>query len=698
MDYLKVYEEIFEELERFYDRIENGEIPGLVYRNDQRTLSYNVFDSIQNQSVLIQEAGVGTGKTMGYLVPLVLTYSKFKEHGMPLPGFIVSTASIALQEQLKAELERVEKLLGVKAPVVIAKGKNNYVCLANAYSYLRSTSDTRFKKIISERIGGPNPETRKDMPMENFDKSSYSDITPLAWSQINVSNLNCRYCNFRDKCPYQMQRQSWADSRNIIITNHDMEIDSQRKTIQIFMDKYQGKKVTEDRGPLHKPSFLVIDEAHTFEEKVINAYSKQFTSPQVAADFNQFHDFFNDYNISRLIQQANIVFSDIRSSTNATIKKKKEESVTDEGRYPYAVTRKTIEDVQTFFTLFQEFSGFLDNLRINIGESPLSKDQYFALQRLIEFKSTILDMISPFEKRKNIYWSSFSPEDKRKVVLCCVDKRIPRLAAKIFKEEGYGKLFTSATLSTGKNEDGEPDFSYFMESIGLSPTEFQGTSITIEEPIDSPYDYDNNALMYISKNALSPRHTDHEEYLESIAAEIDKLMRASHGRSLVLFTSKSDMNAVYSRLKGNDYGFNLILQNENNSDISKQKFIEDTDSCLFSTGFWEGIDVKGEALQQVIIPKLPFPVVDPVIDSKAKVYGGGIGFEKVYMPSMLLDLKQGAGRLIRGENDIGVVSLLDARIIPNEYKDSIESSLPFTNITTNPEDVETFFKEKQKRV
>ena len=230
----------------------------------------------------------------------------------------------------------------------------------------------------------------------------------------------------------------------------------------------------------------------------------------------------------------------------------------------------------------------------------------------------------------------------------------------------------------------------FANNLGLD--RINGIPIIKEFPGKSPFDYDNNALLYLSDDCLSPKSLDRDLYLDTLASKIDELINITEGRSLVLFTSKEDMRRVYQKVTMNNYDFNIMLQTDDvSADTLKERFKEDKQSVLFATGsFFEGIDVKGEALENVIITKLPFPVVNPIIEEKASHFRDG--FREVYLPEMIIKLKQGVGRLIRSSTDKGIVSILDPRY--KEYEDVILESLPFNNVTTDIEEVKDFATNK----
>ena len=321
--------------------------------------------------------------------------------------------------------------------------------------------------------------------------------------------------------------------------------------------------------------------------------------------------------------------------------------------------------------------------------SEANRYQYFD-KKLINYISILKkyvdifkDMIS--DNSKNIYFVSFIASTKDHINLEYVKKDIYKEAAKLLSNNNYGKVFTSATMTTTKD-----NYNYFANNLGLN--DINGISVVKEFSQTSPYDYENNSLLYLSDDCVTPKSLDHNLYLNSIANKVSELIKITDGRTLVLFTSKEDMRRVYEIVNKEQYDFNIILQTDDiNADSLKNTFKEDTTSVLFATGsFFEGIDVKGESLENVIITKLPFPVVEPIIEEKASHFRDGV--KEVYLPEMLIKLKQGAGRLIRSSTDKGIVSILDSRY--KDYEEAIVEALPFTNITKNIEDVESFANNK----
>ena len=680
----------------FYDRVQNqefcykddnGKIVGLTYRDDQRTLSYNVLDSFFRQQILIQEAGVGTGKTMAYLIPLICTYIAINRYNNEPRGFVISTSTIALQEQIQKEIKDLVKTLNnsrflsengfpkINLPVAIAKGYNNYVCIKRANRYLDGRDNDKDKEIIREIFESNSPD--------RLDKTAYSRICCKSWENIRIRNLDCRRCSYKDACLYRLTQKKLTDRGRIVVVNHDILVNN-------LKDVKQGRV-----SKIHQPSYLIIDEAHTLEERIIDAYAQELDERLVEKYFNALHYLFegwtideNKLGINFLINSAKRVVESLKLD-NKEMPIEQEENIIDEGRYPFTISKETKEIIQEYLKVYELFYRGVENFEWTTYEKV-------RLLYLIDFSEALREMCKIPKKRSKIFWVSYPTTGNGELKICYVDKKISHLSARLFNEKDYGLMFTSATLATGTLEDGTRDMEYLIDNLGLKPDEFSDNNLVFEPYIKSPYDYDNNTMMYLSKNTLSPKTKNHSDYLDSITDEIDRLINSSHGRGLILFTSKSDMREVHSKLKERPHKFNIYIQNDNNSDMSKRKFIADKNSCLLSTGFWEGIDVKGEPLEHVIIVKLPFPIVDPVIEAKDEMHGED---HRVYLSSMMIKLLQGTGRLIRGEKDRGVVSILDSRIFrTKKYMAAIENALPFSRVTSDIEDVGNFFGNKQQSV
>ena len=643
---------LYKDTDTFFENINEQSSLNAEYRPGQHSLALDTVDAINNKEISLVEAGVGSGKSWGYLVPLLLA----SKNDPNFKGFIISTSSIALQEQLKREIKVLSDVLGVDIDVTIAKGRNNYICPKRLGNYVKANpDDTDIKEIVSKSDNGI------------IDKENYPNIARHVWNRININQTNCSKCLDKKNCQYILNRKNLPKAK-YVVCNHDLLVEAlKRDTVDTI---------------LKNPDILVVDEAHALEEKIRNSYKKTITKKELEMLINYVTVAVSDYSEETYaedftITALNRVFNDISHRARYQYRKssKTDTEIFNDETSGFTMTEHLAEDLRVL-------TARLDNLLARCYQHKSYNSKLARFYRsLEEYNNVFKDLLKPEHNRDNVYIASFMPNTHNHISLDYVPKNIALLAKNLLGDNSYGKVFTSATMTTG-----DDDYTYFATNLGLD--RINGVKIVKEYPQKSPFDYDNNALLYLDKTTVSPKSLDHSLYLKSIALKIDDLIKTTKGRSLVLFTAKQDMLDVYNMLDSKDHDFNLLVQNDRvSADRLKNIFKDDVSSVLFATGsFWEGVDIKGESLMNVIIPKLPFPVVDPIIEEKASYYKDG--FKEVYMKEMLLKLKQGAGRLIRGNKDKGIVAILDSRV--TDYESDIRCSLPFNNVTDKMEDVHDF--------
>lgn len=640
-------QELYNNMDRFYEQLQGQK--HIEYRPGQDTMSYDILDILNNKEVLVIEAGVGIGKSWAYLIPLIYASQnkdKFK-------GFLISTSSIALQEQLQKEVARVSKMLGIDIDVTVAKGKNNYICKKRLEQFLKYSDKKHQYQYLKDIF--------KD---GTVDKKDYN-VPQYVWKRINVDHVSCTNCLYKYDCQYKVTRKQWKQAANIIC-NHDL-------LVEILKRDSQDKLVQD-------PSILIVDEAHTLIEKIVNSYKRSISKTAFESLI------YNIYNRIDESVEDNLPVIDLMNAVFRMISTKAKKEYRAQAREE----KEVLDSESSGFTCTPMMKQRVMELVVQLTELENYVKQYPSSDKklieqvssLKEIRLVFSDLISSFSK--NIYWVNFLPNTKEHIELNYVPKNVSELARKLLSNPNYGKVFTSATLTTGKN-----DYSYFMKGLGLD--QMIGMPVFQEFSQPSPYNYDENTLLYCATDVVNPKSKDHSLYLDSLASKVDELINITDGRSLVLFTSKQDMREVYDRLMQRKHDFNILVQEDGiNAERLKMDFKQDVTSTLLATGaFWEGIDIKGESLEQVIIAKLPFPVVEPVVEERASHYTDG--FKEVYLPEMLLKLKQGAGRLIRSSTDKGIVSILDSRI--NDYGEYVLSALPFNNVTGSIDDVDAFSKE-----
>ena len=375
------------------------------------------------------------------------------------------------------------------------------------------------------------------------------------------------------------------------------------------------------------------------------------------------------------------LYTQINDNVLMTIEKLKKENI-------------EVEDCNGLELVFDEQTIKLSNMIKNILKDINDSIQIHSNKNTEEIEddlneySKMFEILSSGQNGNYLFWIE---RRKRRNYVYCAPKNINTISYDLFfnnnhsfyRLDGKTFIFTSATLSVGKN-----NFKYFMQNIGADLVQ---KGLTLEDSYDSPYDYENNAIIYSCKDIENPKNKN--KYLKELVQKIKELILITNGKALVLFTSKSDMKYVYEHI-GNKIGnINIYIQNDGSSqDTVKRKFKEDINSVLFSTGiFWEGIDIKGKSLSNLIIARLPFPIVDPIMEYKKSLNKNG--FAKVYIPEMLIKLKQGVGRLIRSETDKGIVCILDSRM--DKYEKRIKETLPIKKIVYSIEDLKSFIKKNK---
>lgn len=655
-------ESLYKEVDQFFESLNGSK--ELEYREGQHTMALDIVDTIRDRQILLIEAQVGIGKSYAYLIPLLTAV----KNNSNFQGFIVATSTIALQEQLLKDVHLVAEMLGMDSvDVVLAKGKNNYLCLSRLSEYLKEAGTESYHKILEKILedGGS-------------DRHDFEEIPESVWRKVNVKNCKLYSCPNYGKCKYVVQRENYSAGKKVIITNQDLLV--------------QHMKRGEDSNIFSPVDMIVIDEAHNFENKLRNAHVEAIDKRRIEGAIyclyqSVSYDRDDIFPSTDFFEHLNHFFTLLRFSAKRVMatNKLEVEDFSDHQRIKFVYGPK-------MKAALCNLSSAISRVVIEVKEKN-EKSEVDTLDKrslgVLEGFQKILNDILKGKDAENIYWVDFLDHNGKYIQLMYSPKQMDRIAANIFSREKAGIVLTSATL------DANDHYDYYSNSVGLD--HIMGKAVLKEYPIFSPYNYEENTILYCPKNLVNPNE-EHDLYMDQITEEIKNLITLTKGRSLILFNSKKEMTYVYQRLQQECLEYPIYMQQEGiNSQKIKDQFEKNTNSCLLATGtFFEGIDIKGESLSSLIITKLPFPIVDPVIEERASVYHDY--FQKVYLPEMLLKLKQGTGRLIRSGEDKGVVSILDSRfLLYNEiYQDRLIDSLPFGEVTFDLNEVQHFVQSKLK--
>ena len=622
------------------------------YREGQRELAMAIMRAIKDRKILIAEAGVGIGKSFGYLLPIFQSFKSLKED---FNRVIISTSSIGLQEQLIKDIETFLNTHGMNIKVEVSKGINNYICIKKLTSALNNANlhhDTK-DLLVLEKIKGEiiqhNTSDIADMP----------EISPSLKKRLQVSG-GCPNCEEKKKCPFYLKEESIAEA-NIVVTNH------------VHLPNLLNKKI--------KPDLVVIDEAHNLEELVRLSTSKTINIKEVIDTLTytlnalQFSQRDMHYEVEAFMPIKQAVIGDLtklavalRNNAKAIFKRE------NNGRVNIQEVDRAMINLHSV-----PVRNCLERLICDLGpiknvftSTRYSRDIERAHRLMLEYLKVFIDMYKD-DKSENIYWVNFISADHIEIEYSQKDL-----------SSFYNQLFSSPTILTSGTLATQKNYDHVMLSWGIKDRE----DVITYPPIQTPFNHKKNSLFYYDKTAPHPAETEFFEYVSETASRVNDLINLTDGKSLVLFTSKSTMNAVYKIVKMANPSRNIILQGDKDVSRCKEEFANDIDSCLFATGaFWEGIDLKGRTLSNLIIVKLPFPVEDPIVNYKKTTLDKAQA-DKLAMNVMLMKLAQGCGRLIRSVDDTGVVCCLDPRA--EVYLPIIKSTLPFVNYTDDPDKLAEF--------
>lgn len=660
---------VSERTKNFFDSLQITEAQkktGLTYRKGQEEMAINVCDSIYQDNILIQSAGVGIGKSFAYLIPLMYLIDEYVSQGKEIGPVLISTSSKALQKQLLRDVECLKNVLGLTTDISasISLGMNNYACL---------------KKIERECLGSSLRESEIQLLKKLENLISKKETSELSTLDIKLSNYleqrikanfqDCFKCKNHYSCPVRKELKKVSKS-NIVITNHGQ----------------LTNWATNNTPMLTNASAVVIDEAHHLEEAIRSTQEESLKMEDIIIALDnsncslkkkkQLISLIKNFFISI---KANTVNNDLDNNQNNNCLNYKQQRV------------------QKASALLQlKLKEYFPDIDIEYKSAYKREDKYYQiLKKLFDFCSDITK-----DNCKYIYSSTFYlyNNDKR-VILKRTPKDIKKTIHKIVASRPA--VITSATLPL-----------HIKEDLGIEGEELQYNT---RKHISTPYDFSNNAVFYQRKNSPEPPKTHllkdnsaiYNDYIEDLAKKISSQIKLSEGRSLVLFTSKKVAQDTYEKVKelmqkynsnSNNKTINLFIQEED-ADKTIKKFKNDINSVLFSYGLWEGMNIKGESLSQVIITRLPFPNVTPLLNYKASKYSEEEVMRQIYIPEMTLKLVQGLGRGIRGETDKCAYICLDGRY--SKYQSDIDNAIntyfPGTKIVGNNGPVKRLLKVPSKK-
>ena len=610
-------------------------------RAGQRTMVAHVAQALELQRHLLVQAGTGTGKSLGYLVPAL---ARVGESDQPI---VVATATLALQAQIVNRdiprlLQALEPRPESQAQVALLKGRNNYLCLHKLEGgYPEDEPDALFDMPSStSRVGEEVVRLREWADRtETGDRDELKPgVSDRAWAQVSVSAAEClgRRCPLVEECFSEMARSRAAEA-DIVITNHAL----------LAINAFEGMKVL----PEHET--VIIDEAHELVDRVTGAVSGSLTVAMVrrAARSVKKH---SKADSSALEMAAGTLETAFEGLAEGLLKGL-------DGR------------------LLTAISAVNDAARTALSDTkPDGQDVDAGLQMARSRVSEVHDMSSRILEasgEQDVLWISRQGgwENGRYVAASDTDPatlNIAPLSVGLQLRDGLFAdrtvILTSATLTVGDS------FDVAAGALGLQG---EGAPRWTSIDVGSPFDYRKQGIMYVAGDLKPPGFGVHEGQLERLR----ELCEASEGGALGLFSSKraAERAAEYMREHSD---LNILLQGESSLKALVEEFSEDVDSCLFGTmSLWQGVDVPGDSCRLVVMDRIPFPRPDdPIAQARTEAVNRhrGNGFMAVSAHHAAIRMAQGAGRLIRSVSDRGVVAVLDSRVATKRYGGFLMKAMP----------------------
>ncbi|MCD4653346.1 ATP-dependent DNA helicase [bacterium] len=629
------------------DGLLSAGIPNYEFRPQQLQMALDIAATLHSvDGVFMAEAGTGTGKSLAYLIPAALL----------LRNVVISTGTKNLQEQLiEKDIPLLNKLLDQPVLAVLVKGRQNYLCKRRMKSFrerpeFNSVAEKKLFKLICVWENNTVVGDRAEMEF-------LPDYTSL-WQNICSRRDDC----MGGRCPeygscFLLRLRIRAQAADLVVVNHHL----------FFADAAMRRKNSISALPDTKA--VIFDEAHLLDEIVTQFLGVHLGQTEI-----------NDF--LRLIRRWKPSRKDLgkgKWSLTGVLGSVEEGAVmffgslqAGDGRFE--LLSRLNEETCRMGVLFIERLEYLNQ---NLDREGLIPQEFIdEWKQLCEEIIGKVRFFMSHDEPDMAWWGEHSPKgNSLHASPIDISEDFPRIIQNPLRPV----IMTSATLTTGDS------FNFIINRLGIHHCE---TTI-----YPSPFDYATQGLIYIPENIPEPNHPD---FFQAGASEILQIIEASKGRAFILTTSYSAMNKFRDLIE-DELEYNLLVQGDAPKQRLIRDFIKDKNSVLLATiSFWQGVDVPGEALSAVIIDRLPFASPsDPVVRAKIDHLNdrNGNAFMKYQVPSAIMMLKQGVGRLIRSRADRGLVVVLDNRILKKRYGSEFIRSLPGFTRARSIDVIERFFNE-----
>jgi ATP-dependent DNA helicase DinG len=617
--------------------------PAYEYREGQVAMAEAVESALAENRHLIVEAGTGTGKTLAYLVPALLSGKRI----------VVSTGTKNLQEQLFfKDVPFLQKHFPRPLRVCYMKGRNNYACRQKIYDAANQPILSGLEELADFEIiraWEPTTEFGDRAELKTLPESS------TAWAKVDARADMCtgQKCPNFERCFLTAMHQRALESDIIIVNHHLFFADLALKD-----ENYEG-------GILPEYHAVVFDEAHEIEDVAAQYFG-------VSVSNYRFQELGRDVSaVSRLKKFGTPELDRILDRLEEASRQFFALFGEREGRGPFLARQAFVEENEG---IYRDVLAILDLIGSHLKLLHNPPEEIVPLFRRTQDLGKMLRFVMEEEDEEYVFWIE---KRGRGCFLQATPIDVSRIISARLFDQVETAILTSATLAVAGG------FEYAEKRLGLE------NARTLVFP--GHFDYQLQALLYVPQHMPDPRSP---AFPKAAAEEVVRILRHSRGRAFVLFTSYQQMQLVYNSVSL-ELEYPTLLQGTGPRTALLEEFRATPNCVLFATSsFWQGVDVPGEQLSCVIIDKLPFAVPnDPVVSARIENIrkAGGNPFYEYQIPQAAIALKQGFGRLIRSRSDRGVLVLLDNRITKQRYGQVFFDSLPNYRFTTRIGDVEKFF-------
>jgi ATP-dependent DNA helicase DinG len=629
--------------------LERCMIGGYEHRRGQLEMAEMVHDAFETHHHAILEAGTGTGKTLAYLVPAICSGRRV----------VISTATKSLQEQLyQKDIPFLQKHFAPNLRVAVMKGRSNFLCVAK----MNQMADQALLKGMDELDAFQQIKQWAKLT-ETGDRAELTFLPDASdlWTRLDARRDTCsgQKCPSFNPCFVTGMHQRAKDA-DLIIVNHHL----------FFADL--ALKQDDFGSILPEYSAVVFDEAHEMEDVASDYFGRQISN----------------FRFEELAHDADQTLRLLRLGTPALLRRTQrirersraffERFPGRDGRYPFPRNERVAfleQNREAYDDLATALKGFETECAA-LTQKP--EELLRIARRSFELRQE-LSFLFESNERNFVYWYE---RRNKGVFLAATPIDVSQILRERLFEQFDSVVLTSATLTVGNR------FEFIRHRLGLDHAKERG--------LPPEFDYPEQAMLYLPQNMPDVRNP---AYTAKAADEIVNLLETSQGRAFCLFTSYSQMNELFERVRTR-VAFPLLLQGTSPRSVLLERFKNTPGAVLFATAsFWQGVDVPGEQLSCVIVDRLPFAVPsDPIVAARVAALqeDGRNPFAEFQVPQAVLALKQGFGRLIRTKTDRGVLALLDSRIQRMAYGKIFLESLPKYRMTNSLAEVSRFLGKKKK--